>query len=192
MPIYLKPDLISPLDTEKRIKAVPPGSTVKGIFFGTALDVVQKQTGKSIGRGHYNAMANYPVTELIEVLAQAAQLAYPGKTDRDSLRLLGHEVFPRLRNLPAGSFIFSTIGTDIVKGFTLVKRFYNLLSQTKADVTDATSNSAVIHLSDAWTFPTCYHLGVFEGSIATFGKKEYSVSVLEHNLCDVDLKCEWK
>lgn len=189
--MFVEPDINSPLDTKIRLEKVPDDEMVKGIFFGTAIDEVKKQTGKELGRGKYSLLASYKVSELIQILDEASTLVYPGKTPRMALRLLGQQVIPKLKSQPAGSFLFSLIGSDVAKGFSMVSRFYSLLSQTQAQALDVTPNSAIFSVKGAWTFPTCYHVGFMEGYIKIFGKEPH-VTVQEHSLCDVDIKCEWK
>jgi len=187
---YVSPDWSQPLDMQERISALAPGSKVKGLFFASAIRAINKAGGQSPGRDKYAVLSSYPLSELIEFLVAASAIVYPDKAPREALMLLGREIFPALKALSAGTFLFSVAGNDVVKAVKLISRAYNLLSNASSKVSEITDSRAVVQIRNGWTFPDCYHLGILEGGIASFGAKPSS-KVIVHSLCDVDIELRW-
>jgi uncharacterized protein (TIGR02265 family) len=183
-------DLSSPLNTEELLAAVPEDLTVKGIFFRSALKQAAARTGATPLRKKYLAFSEYPVSELIEVLVACAKIVHPDQHPREALRRLGQQVFPVIKDSTPGRFLFSITGNSIRSAFRVVGRAYSLLSKSEANLSVIEDNLAIVEIRNAWTFPDCYHVGVFEGAVNSFGA-ECQITVQNLSLSDVDLMITW-
>ncbi len=185
---FQSPDWNKPLDLAEHLAAIPKESTVKGVFFRSAIEQCREATGDAPGRDHYNALSNYPTLELAEVLAQCAERIYPSLSLRKGLRHLGANVFPRLRKTAVGNLIFGTVGRELTSALKMTSRAYKAFSNNvSAELTTTDSNLVVLELRNAWTFPDSYHVGIFEGAIKSYGKHGM-ITLHEHTPCDLDLQ----
>lgn len=182
------PDWSAPLLLEDRLKNVPATSHAKGVFFRAAVNEALRLGGKAPGRGDYNLLADYPTTELIQVLAESASIAYPNLSVREGLRRIGREMFPRARDTAAGTFLFAFAAKNIRTAFRLTGRAYKLFATgPTVTVVEDTGDRFVIELRVVWTFPEAFHVGIFEGGLIAFAQAgEVRVRVL--SLCDVDIE----
>jgi uncharacterized protein (TIGR02265 family) len=185
---FAEPNWQEPLDVSAVIARVPPTATVKGIFFRTAIAQAKAVAGKSPGRPHYELFTDYPSAELAQVLAECAQLLYPEKSLRLALRLLGHDVFSHLKSTTAGTFLFSVAGNNPRSAFRLVGRAYKLFSNSVSAACDEESPGiVVVKLRNIWSFGDCYHVGIFEGAVASYGGS-CSIHIRWLSPCDIDIK----
>jgi uncharacterized protein (TIGR02265 family) len=188
---FVAPDWAAPLDLAKRLAAVPSDVQVKGLFFRTALREAKAHGNAVLGRQKYAALTNYPAAELMRVLTECAKLAYPDVPPREGLRRLGHEVFPAIKENPAGRLLFSVAGNNFAAAVKLVGRAYKLLSSARATYRDVNAHSAIIEIRDAWTFPDCYHVGIMEGAARNYRSTDTVVTIRHLSMCDIDMKIEW-
>jgi len=182
------PDWSKPIDLERHLASIPVESKVKGLFFHSALEQAKAATGKVPGRETYHTLLDYPSSELARVLAECAGLMFPDLPLRKGLRYLGQKVFPMMRESTGGKLLFGVAGRDLVSAMKLVGRAYSLFSSNvTARLTSSQESLAVIEIRNAWTFPDCYHVGIFEGAVTSYGRHGM-VTIREHSPCDVDLQ----
>ena len=185
---FQPPDWNKPLKLEEHLASIPAESTVKGIFFRSALEHCKQMCGDAPGRERYNPLANYPTRELAEVLAECAARAYPSLSLRRGLRHLGSAVFSGLRDTKVGKLIFGVVGLELSSAIKMTSRTYRAFSNNvSAELKQVDKNLVVVELRNAWTYPDCYHVGIFEGAIKAFGKHGM-ITVREHSACDTDLQ----
>jgi hypothetical protein len=60
-----------------------------------------------------------------------------------------------------------------------------MFSSAKAAVRVLDPEVVIVELRDAWVFPRCYSVGVFEGAMRHYGEVGV-VKVIEHSMCDID------
>ena len=94
---FVEPDWESPVDVEGYLVQVPAESKVKGLLFRTALREAEARAGQGPTDKTFRALADYPLTEFIQVLVGSAHLAHPDVSVAEGLRRLGHRVFPGLK-----------------------------------------------------------------------------------------------
>lgn len=184
---FVAPDWSAPADTAQRLSALTPEHKCKGTLFLTPIKQAQKVSGKTPGKRKYSPLTSYPVSELIEVMVESAQLIYPNMSQREGFRRIGRTIFPALNDTAAGTFLFSVAAGDFYKAVKLISRAYSLFTCISAKAKMESENTLIVEMRNAWVFPDCYQVGVFEGALATYGKS-VEVLVKRHSICDLDLK----
>jgi uncharacterized protein (TIGR02265 family) len=188
---FREPDPLAPLEVEARVAALPPGATVKGMFLTNLVELCERRSGKRPGRDRYVAFFNYPLREMIELLPQAAELAYPGLPPREGMRRLGRAAYPTFSSSTVGRVLMSMAGSDPRAALHLAPKAYRLIGNSgEARVIDVNDSTCILELRDVWGWPDAYNVGVHEGAIDSFGV-DGRVTVRSHSLADVDLKIEW-
>lgn len=188
---FYPPDLLAPLDTQERLVHVPNGRTVKGMVLDSVAEVVVESCGRGEASfGPYSAFADYPLRELIELLPQAAAVAFPHMPPRKAVCLMGRRAFFTIRRSMAGKALFAIAGRRFDGALPLVTRAYAMVSGTSVKLTLRSSQEAVIELRDIWTYPDCYHVGLFEAALDEY-ETCGSVLIRRLSLCDVDIGVRW-
>ena len=164
---------------------------VRGVFFDSAIKLAKRQANKSLGRGQYSALRNYPALELVEVLVECAQLVYPKQSLRQALRLIGQQVFVNLLDIPAATFMFSVAGRDAKKIFKLIERAYKLFSSGATTSLREEDDAMIVVMRKHWLFADSYHCGIFEGAIRA-NEADAEIAVRRYSLCDVDIRIKIK
>ena len=188
---FKKPDWDKAIDVEQVLQKVPADANVRGIFFRTAIQEMQKTNLSLPENFDYAPFLTYPVKDLIHVLVAACEIVYPGISLRKGLRMLGHKVFGNIAATKAGGMLLKMAGGNLSLAVGLTGRFYQLLSSGgTASVLKIDDHRAIISLRNTWIFPDAYHVGIFEGAIREFGKHGV-VMVRQLSMSDVDLKLEY-
>jgi uncharacterized protein (TIGR02265 family) len=187
-----EPDALAPLDLEERLEALPRAATVKGMFLSNIVDLVEQRSGERPGRSRYVAFANYPLREMVELLPQAAELAYPGLPVRQGMRQLGRLAYPTFASSTVGRVVMSMAGDDPRAALHVAPKAYRLVGNTgTARAVDTGDREAVLELRGVWGWPESYNVGVHEGALDALGVDgEVRVRVL--SLCDADLLIRWR
>jgi uncharacterized protein (TIGR02265 family) len=160
-----------------------------GVFFKTALHEADiAGVRRQAGRDSYSPLIPYPTSELISVLFECSQLAFPGVPPREALRRLGQRVFTNLRATSAGTFLFAVAGRKATAALGLVNRAYRLFSTNCTAVPRQypADGTWVIELRNVWSFVDSYHVGIFEGALAGYGEHP-EIRVRTLALADADL-----
>ncbi len=182
----------APLELDARLQALPRAATVKGMFLSNIADLVEQRSGQRPGRKRYVAFTNYPLSEMIELLPQAAKLAYPGLPVREGMRRLGRLAYPTFSSSTIGRVVMSIAGDDPRSALHVAPKAYRLVGNTgTARVVDTGDGEAILELRGVWGWPESYNVGVHEGALDALGV-DGEVLVRIHSLCDADLLVRWR
>jgi uncharacterized protein (TIGR02265 family) len=189
---FREPDMWAPLALEERLQALPAAANVKGMFLSNIADLVEQRSGKRPGRPRYVGFKSYPLREMIELLPQAAELAYPGLPAREGMRRLGRLAYPTFASSTVGRVVMSIAGEDPRAALHVAPKAYRLIGNAgTASVVDSGENEAILQLRGVWGWPDAYNVGVHEGALDALGVFG-EVLVRVHSLCDVDLLVSWR
>lgn len=184
-------DLTSPLDTGIRLTQMPVEWDVKGIFFLAANEKLRQAHVQSDLIRDYKALSTYSSRDLIKLLDLYGQTISPELSPRATIFELGRGFFTTLKKLPLGKAIFTPSPDFFNMIIRRTQRIYNLLSTTTANIIETTDHSTIVRLENAWVFPTCYHAGACFGAFEFLEQPNVKISICEHSICNVDIKCEW-
>lgn len=186
------PDWSAPLDVDARLDALPSGLVVKGMFLQGLVDEARKRCGRNPGRARYTAFRDYPLREMLELMAETVELAYPDVPVREGLRRLGHPAYPTFARSTVGRVVMAMVRDDPKAALHLAPKSYRLIGNAgTAAVRDCGERCCILELRDVWTWPDAYNVGVHEGALDAW-ELEGEVTVRVHSPCDVDLRIEWR
>ncbi len=181
----------SPLDLAAHLAATPAGATIKGLFT-SALGAEAQRRGLTLRhlRPHHIPFKDYPMTEHMQVLCEAARAFYPAAPLRQGLRVLGRAAFATFHASMLGRVMLGE-GDDpgsvlraIAKGYAVGN------SHAQADVLACTTDTAQVRLRDVFHFVDSHHVGVFEGALWACGCKA-EVMLRMESLVTGDLFLTW-
>lgn len=180
-------DWTAPLDVEAIVASVPPDAQIRGMFTDQVCKLAAK-SGRSIGRDRYIGFKYYPLSEHIELLAQATAILHPDLPLREGLRRLGAHAAPTLKDSMIGKVFSSFVGDQPAGMLSLVGKSYTATrSMGTARVTDTEAGkSTIITLRTVHDFPDCLHPGIFEAVMRENGL-DWELRVRRHSSCDVDV-----
>lgn len=188
---FVRPNWYMPLDVAQRLAAVPKDRTVKGMFFSAALRQAGIRDEDLPPSNRYAAFKDYPIHDLIVVLADCAPKAHPNVSGREAIRRMGHHAYRHLMNSTIARVIFSVAGRELNRAVQLVSKVYDTIANGgSATVVRNVPGEAMIELRGLWVFPDVYHLGVYEEAIRDYGHCG-EVLLRKHSVCDVDLLLKW-
>jgi uncharacterized protein (TIGR02265 family) len=169
---FTAPDFAGPLDVAAHLDACPADVGAKGMFFNDGIEHVVAQGKQPPSTRKYVAFKSYPNRELIQLLADCAQRAYPDVPLREGLRRLGRSAYPTLASSMVGRVVFGVLGKDIVSIFRIAAKGYEIaLTAGKARVVEVDAHGARVRFDDIYNFLECYQVGVFEGAILTCDRR---------------------
>src|SRR5688572_13951778 len=139
----------------------------------------------------YVAFRDYPLSDLMRLLAGAAKACYPGRPTREALHLMGRDAFGTLMSSVAGRVMFTFALGDAHSALRLAPQAYKAsVSHCSVRVPVCTPEQVVLELRNLWNFPECYQVGVLEAGSAAFGPLPHlKTRVL--SACDVDVLVRW-
>lgn len=188
---FRAPDWHAPLDLQARLEQLPNGLVVKGMFLQGFVDEAYERSGRRPGRGAYTTFRDYPLREMLELMAETVELAYPHVPPREGLRRLGHIAYPTFAHSTVGRVVMSMVGDDPKAALHHAPKSYRLIGNAgTANVIDVAEKCCILELRDVWGWPDAYNVGVHEGAIEEWGL-EGDIRVRVHSMCDVDLRIEW-
>ena len=177
---------------EERLRAIPAGSTIKGMFFHPLIEEARRVWPEAFAGRLYSALTNYPASEFLLLAAEAAALVHPELPPREALRRLGRLHQNAFTQRSVGRVLMSFAGGYLETALGLIPRIYELLAPgMTATIQELNSFSAVISLRHCWGFPECYQVGVFEGVFEAF-QVEGDVWVKPLSFSEVDLALFWR
>jgi uncharacterized protein (TIGR02265 family) len=189
---YERLDWSAPLDTQERLDKMPDNRTTKGMILQSLIDKAKEATGETPGRGRYVAFKDYPLRELIELMPQVARLTFPGESERQAIRELGHRTYHDIKKSKVGKVLFSLAGRDLGAMLKLTSKIYSTVSQVNTKLVELGSNYAIFELRDVWSFPHSYHVGLFEAVMEDYSARNGKVFYKQYSLSEVDLKLVWE
>ena len=185
------PDVTAPLRLDERFGALAATATVKGMFFTDVAQDVRRRAGRAPGRQRYVAFRDYPFREWIELLAEAAELAYPHEPALEGIRRLGQRAYPLFVSSRAGAVIAALAGRTVSGTLKQLPRALRVAqSLGSIEIREQGDGHALLELRDLYDFPDTYYTGVVEGILAGF-QTEGEVLVRDVTLCDADMLVRW-
>jgi uncharacterized protein (TIGR02265 family) len=182
------PDFRAPLPWQELVAAVPPDIQVRGIFFNTIADELQKIGHKE--KPHI-AFKLYPLSELMAFEVRAAQLLYPQQPLREGLRRLGMLGYPSILQTTPGRILFSVSELDFRIALTLASKAYAIaITRGTCNVIDMQRNRAHLQILDVYNFVDCTQVGVIEGTMRTLNVQG-SVQLRNATRSSVEFLVEW-
>jgi uncharacterized protein (TIGR02265 family) len=190
-PGFEKIDWAAPLDVDAYVAHCPPEAKVKGVIVNGVLKRLETM-GKPPppGVGRYLAFKDYPLREHMKITADVAQLAFPHEHLRESLRRLGHETFPAVKETLIGKVVFAAWDKP-ESVFKLSAKAYEIVGSI-ARVTVVESGPGFVHqhIVNAYGFLDSFQVGVTEGVLLAF-KKEGAVQIKRVSLSEAHVYTEW-
>jgi uncharacterized protein (TIGR02265 family) len=138
---------------------------------------------------------DYPMREYLELLGQAAVRVEPDRPPLETLRELGRGVYSTFSKSLFGKVVIAGLGDGHAgarTGLRWISRVYKMTSNhTAVDFTESSEDTSVVTLTNVWSFPDAYHVGIFEGAARAFGGN-VSVQVSSASLSSATLTFTWE
>jgi uncharacterized protein (TIGR02265 family) len=172
-----------------RIAATPASAAIRGLF---PAEIVKLVPEVSAPRALYVPFSNYPMHEYLDLILQAARLAYPNMTAGNAVLRLGTHVYTTFASSLAGMAIFSVAGVDFRRAIEVSPKAYEVtLKPGRINVIHAGPRAGRIELRNVWAFPDIFHAGIWLGGMAAC-KVAGSIGITRHSLSDVDFDMQWE
>jgi len=183
------------LQLRQRLDGAPSDGLVKGWLFKSVVETASAYGVDVAGVRRWAGLKDYPVADYLELLAESAALVHPERPHRETLRMLGRGVYESFADAVLGKVILASLGDGhhgARTGLRWVARVYKLTSShAVATFTELSERASVIHLSNVWSYPDAYHVGIFEGAAHAFGG-DVAVSVESISLSEAKLAFTWR
>jgi uncharacterized protein (TIGR02265 family) len=128
----------------------------------------------------------------MRLVVNASRILYPAVPLSEGLRRIGRTAFPSLRSTMAGRAVLFALGNRLEDAFRNAPKAYKLVLP-QADVTvDVGDRRGRIELRGVYNFPTSYHFGVFEGTIAEHGYTPRIHTTPGKRWCDATFDVTWQ
>ncbi len=113
-PEFHVPSWDAPLDVSAELDAVPPGTTIKGMFIlPMVLEAQRRGIRFESARDRYLPFGDYPLVEHGRLLVESARAFYPKLTTRRGLRKLGHAGLRAFAESTIGKVVWAAVdGVD--------------------------------------------------------------------------------
>lgn len=188
---FVAPDFSGDLQIEERLRGVSKTGHSKG-FMLEGINKSAAGANVKLDRPSYVAWRNYPLTEYLDLLAEAATKVHPGVPPLEGLRRLGHGVYTTFVLSAVGRITMAVAGRDIHAAIRAAPRAYASTSKgARLEVISSTERSARLALMRTWDWPAAYHVGIFEGALDHY-QVDGTVSVKETSLCEAELQLTWR
>ena len=188
---FTQPDYTGSLELEERIAGLPSNAWVKGMFLAGIVDRAST-AGVTFDRPRYVAFKDYPVSEYLELLAEAAARVHPNVAPLEGLRRLGHTVYPTFMASTIGRVTMAVAGRDMRAAVGLVPRAYSIAGNTaRIDILSLSEQSARLHLQGVWDWPGAYQVGIMEGGFDAYDV-DGDVGLEMISLSEAVLNLEWR
>ena len=87
--------------------------------------------------------------------------------------------------------MFTLAGRSFESAMSLVTKVYSMMAGLSIRITEGSEGRRVVALRDIWSYPDCYHVGLFEAAMSDYGHTGI-VKVRSISLTDVDLEVTWE
>ncbi len=174
------PDWSSGLDLEEILEEAPRDATVLGWAFNSVLRLAERKKVELPDYRAFTPFTPYPLHDYLRLLALAAERLDPQSPPRWNLFLLGSEVYPAFGDSLMGRMVSTALRQGAQARDTLkwLAQSYRLTSEhTRAEVVMNVDGRVIVHLSEVWSFPDVYHVGVFEGAARAISPARIRVRV---------------
>lgn len=189
---YAHPVLTASIDLAAHLALAPRHGKVKGMFFRRIIDETRMVSGKALTNRSYFPFSDYPLSEWILLLHDAALQAYPHDPVRAGLRRLGRSMYATFVESMIGKVVFSVAAGNIMQALPLYPRIWSVVSNHGAAAVDElVPGHAVIRLRHVWDFVDSFQVGALEGGMGFFGI-EADVKVRVLGPSDADYEMTWR
>jgi uncharacterized protein (TIGR02265 family) len=179
----------------ERLEGAPADGLVKGWLFQSVVENAKRHGVEVVAAQRWLGFKDYPVREYLELLGQAAVRVQPDQSAQDTLRLLGRGVYGSFSQSLFGKVVLAGLGSGhdgARTGLRWVTHVYKLTSNhAVATFSESSDGVTTIVLSNVWSFPDAYHVGIFEGVAQAFGG-DVGVEVESGGLSDAALTFTWR
>lgn len=183
------------LALRERIEQAPADGLVKGWLFQSVVENAKRHGVELDVEHRYLGFKDYPVREYLELLGQAAVRVKRDRPPAATLRELGRGVYASFSQSLFGKVVLAGLGSGHAgarTGLLWITRVYKMTSNhAVATFSEPMENVAVIELSNVWSFPDAYHVGIFEGAATAFGGT-VRVESQSHTLSSATLTFTWR
>jgi len=189
---FASPDFSRPLDVEAGVSQLPIGSSIKGMYLQSVVDLCVS-TGRPLPpRPVYTAFKDYPLVDHIRLLVEAARLVHPDVPLREGLRRIGRSTYDVMAATLIGRVVFGVLGKDIARVTRLVAKAYEISGRgMTATLVDAGEDWSQVRLEGHTCLVDSYHVGAFEGVLRACDI-EGEVRLHEVSPTTTDLFTVWK
>lgn len=162
------------------------------MFFRRVVEETRVISGKVLATRSYFPFADYPLSEWITLLHDAAVHAYPKEPVRAGLRKLGRSMYATFVESMVGKVVFSVAAGNVMQALPLYPKIWSVISNHgTAAVDDLVPGRVVIRLRNVWDFVDSFQVGTMEGGMRFFDvRADVKVAVL--GPCDADYEVTWK
>jgi uncharacterized protein (TIGR02265 family) len=155
-------DWQAPLDIERYLSGVPVEHQIRGMFPDKVAKLAADH-GHAVGRSRYIAFKFYPLSEHMELLAEAVPIIHPDCSLREGLRRLGAHAAPTLQDSMIGRVFNSFVGGPKGALSLVGKSYQTTRSGGTAKVMGFEEQGYVIlSFRDVWDFPDALHVGIVQ------------------------------
>jgi uncharacterized protein (TIGR02265 family) len=182
------------LSMAERLAQAPSDGLVKGWLCQSIIENAKRHGVDLVLERRYFGFKDYPVREYLELLAQAAVTVRREEPAQRTLRVLGQGVYESFSQSLFGKVIMAGLGKGhegARTGLRLIAHVYKRTSNHAiARFTEPADDVALVELSNVWSFPDAYHIGIFEGAARGFGG-DVRVEIEKSSLSEASLKFQW-
>jgi uncharacterized protein (TIGR02265 family) len=179
----------------ERLARVPPDGLVKGWLIQSIVENAKRSGVELTTERKYLTFRDYPIREYLELLGQAAVRVQPDRPPLETLRELGRGVYGTFSKSLFGKVILAGLGEGrggARAGLRWISRIYKMTSNhATVDFAESSEETSVVTLSNVWSFPDAYHVGIFEGAARAFGGS-VRVRVSSTSLSSATLTFTWE
>jgi uncharacterized protein (TIGR02265 family) len=160
--------------------------------------VMAKQHGvverlyEEVGQRRWIAFKTYPLRDFMRLAVNAARILHDSVPLSEGLRRLGRTAFPSLRATMAGRVVLFALGNRLEDAFRNAPKAYKLVLPQAEVTVDVGDHRGRIELRGVYNFPTAYHFGVFEGTIAEHGFQPHIRTLPGGRWCDASFDVTWQ
>jgi uncharacterized protein (TIGR02265 family) len=197
-PNWDPPVLDIPVDVDFYLRSCPSHATAPGVFMLDILKIVNaKHQGVSerlqegLTQKRWVVFKAYPLRDFMRLVVNASKILYDSVPLSEGLRRLGRTAFPSLNATMAGKVVLFALGNTLEDAFRNAPKAYKLVLP-QSEVTVSVGNMrGRIELRGVYNFPTTYHYGVFEGTIAEHGFQPRIRILPGGRWCDASFEVDW-
>jgi uncharacterized protein (TIGR02265 family) len=197
LPHWDPPVLEQTIDVDFYIRSCPSHAMAPGVFMQDIIkEVMSKHPGtaerlhEGLTERRFFAFKTYPLRDFMRLAVNASKILYDAPLS-EGLRRLGRLAFPSLSATMAGKVVLFALGNRLEDAFRNAPKAYKLVLP-QAEVTVNVGNGrGRIDLRGVYNFPTTYHYGVFEGTIAGHGFHPRIRILPGSRWCDASFDVEW-
>jgi uncharacterized protein (TIGR02265 family) len=183
------------LALRERIAGAPARGHVKGWLVHSIIENAKRHGVTLAVERSYLGFKEYPIREYLQLLAQAAVRVEHGRPPVDTLRELGRGVYGAFTSSMVGKVVRAGLGDGRAgarSGVGFIARIYRMTSDhTAVECETSADDVTTVRLSNVWSFPEAYHLGIFEGAARAFGG-DVTAEVSDVTLSSATLTFRWK